>query len=128
MSNTIANPTASVLCGISDENSAYVANATAQTCTTGRIVDAEAPWSTGTGGQALVYGDQLRAALGDTWIADAPWPHIGWQGACFPAWACHDSCRRLVLSGHHAIPSIDACLERIAGSLLDAASFCDEVK
>ena len=46
---------------------------------TGWIVDAEAPWSTGTGGSAIVYGDQLRAALGDTWIADAPWSHISWH-------------------------------------------------
>jgi hypothetical protein len=44
----------------------------------GVIIDAEMPWSKAKD-QAVAYGAALRAALPDAWIADAPWPMIGWH-------------------------------------------------
>lgn len=47
---------------------------------TGWIIDAEAPWTRpGLRPTCIKYGMELRSALGDTWIADAPWPYIDWH-------------------------------------------------
>jgi hypothetical protein len=41
----------------------------------GIIIDAEIDWG-GHNADAIAFGKALRAAVGDVWIADAPWPWI----------------------------------------------------
>lgn len=45
----------------------------------GILIDGEIEWANHAA-EAVAYGKALRAAVGDVWVADCPWPMIGYHG------------------------------------------------